>query len=221
MYDVPSDLVRMFRSTCNDTKAPYFWSDSELYTYMTEGEAEIARKLLCLQDTSSAVTLYTVPNGQATVIVTDKVLRVRDAWWLENGGEYKLDIQSQDAMVAQGYRIHTQKGRPNTAMMGSQTNGIRLYPIPENDGQLVLSIYRVPLNPLNAQAQFEIPEQYRGALLDWMQYKAYGKDDAETFDRVRSDKCLNAFVGLVDGYMTTESQRRGTPQAGGIRYGGI
>lgn len=221
MYMVPTDLLTAFRRICNDTKAPYFWSDAELYDYMTEGEGEIARALLCIQDITSAAALYSVANGGPNVTLSSKIIRIRAAWWLENGGEYKLGIMSQDAMISEGYRILTQQGRPNTLMTGNETNGVRLYPIPENDGQLQLSIYRMPLNPLNAQAQFEIPEQYRGALLDWMKYKAYSKDDAETFDRVRADQSLAKFASLVDGYMTTESQRRGSPQAGGIQYGGL
>lgn len=221
MFTTPVSLITMFRSLMHDAVAPYMHTDPELYFYMTEGEAEIARRTLCIQDVTSAAVTYAVLADEPNVTLNDAIVRVRYAWWLENGGEYKLDIDSLDSMVAQGVRILSQAGRPNTFMTGTGTNQARLYPIPQNDGSVVLSVYRTPLQPLSASAQFEIPLQYRAALLEWMRYRAYMKEDSETYDPTKGGQAQNTFDYLVDGYATTESQRRGGPQSGGIHYGGL
>lgn len=221
MFATPAALIAHFRTQRGDKTAPYFWSEPELYAYMTQAEQLIAQRTLCIQDTTSAACLYDVAEGQAEVVLDPSIVRIREARWLQGNGEYRLSIQSLDAMVGDGARIFTQAGRPNTMMTGSQTNGVRLYPIPQDEGQLAIAIYRIPLNPLSATASFEIPFQYRGALYEWMKHQALSKDDADTFDPRGAGEALGAFERLLDTYTTNESHRRGAPQGGGIRYGGL
>ena len=222
MYASADELIRAFRTRMRDTKAPYFWTDSELYQYMSNGESVIAERILCIQDMSSEACVYDVSLGDAEVSLHPSMVRIRDARWVENGSEIKLDIKSVDQVVSQGARILTQNGRPHTLMTGATTDGVRLYPIPQNDGQLVLSIFRTPLKQLSeSNKKFEIPFQYRAALLEWMKFEALMKDDAETFDRERAERALSVFDMMVDGYETNEQRRRGGPQSGFITYGGL
>lgn len=222
MFATPVSLINTFRSVMHDTVAPYMHSDAELYFYMTEGEAEVARRTLCIQDMSSAAVSYAVLAGAPIVPMHQSILRIRYAWWIENGGQYKLDIKSVDAVADEDcVRMLTQAGRPNTFMTGAETNSARLYPIPQNDGSLTLAVYRVPLVPLAADGTFEIPYQYRSALLEWMRYRAYMKEDAETYDPQKGQQAQDTFGYLIDGYETAESKRRGGPQSGGISYGGL
>jgi hypothetical protein len=221
MYTTPAELILAFRREMHDTVAPYFWSNPELYEYMTQAELVIAQRTMCIQDLTSAATLYDVAADEADVVMHPSIYRIRAAWWLENGGEFKLEIRSLDDMIARGCRVNTQEGRPNTFMTGAVTNGARLYPIPQNAGEVRVAVYRTPLAPLNEQASFEIPIQYRNAMLDWMKFRALSKDDAETFNRESAGNAQRAFEYHMDSYTTSESMRRGGPQNGGISYGGL
>lgn len=222
MYASADDLIRSFRQRMRDTKAPYFWSDCELYEYMSNGESTIAERILCIQDMSSEACIYDVPSGESEVVLHPSVIRIRDARWVENGGEIKLDIKSVDQLVDEGARILTRQGRPHTMLTGAVTDGVRLYPMPQDDGQLHLAMYRTPLKQLSeTNKKFEIPFQYRAALLEWMKFEALMKDDAETFDRERAERALSVFDRKVDEYETNEQRRRGGPQSGYIAYGGL
>lgn len=222
MYSSTTDLIRAFRSEMHDAVVPYLWSDEDLYEYMTEGELVVAQRTLCLQDMTSAATLYTVAADAADVVLHPSVYRIRGAWWVDaDGGEFRLDIVSVDQMLAEGFKIHTQAGRPNAIMTGAVTNGVRLYPIPQEAGELRVSVYRTPLAPLTAETTFEIPIQYRSALLSWMRHRGYKKDDAEAFNREGSNSALRTFEYQLDQYTTSESMRRGSPQNGVTGYGGL
>lgn len=221
MYDSPAQLVTTFRAEMHDTVAPYFWSDAELYAYMTQAEQVVAQRLMCLQDMSSSATIYDVAEDEPDIVLHPSVYRIRGAWWIENGHQHKLEIDSVDSILAEGLHVYTQKGRPAVLMTGAVTNGVRLYPIPQTDGQVRLSIFRVPLRALSANEKFEIPFQYRAALLDWMKYRALLKHDADTYSYQSATDCARAFEALMDTYATAESMKRGGPQNGTVSYGGL
>lgn len=221
MYETPAQLLATFRAEMHDKVAPYFWSNDELLAYMTQAEQLIAQRTMCLQDMSSAATCYDVAADEPDVVLHPSIYRIRGAWWVENGYQHKLDIDSVDSMVAEGFHLYTQKGRPAVMMTGAVTNGVRLYPIPHLDGQIRLSVFRVPLKPLTQDGKFEIPFQYRPALLDWMKHRALLKNDADTFSRQSASECERAFEAHMAEYTTAESMKRGGPQNGTVSYGGL
>lgn len=221
MYDSPAQLLSVFRAEMHDKVAPYFWSNDELYAYMTQAEQLIAQRLMCLQDMASSATSYDVAEDEPDVVLHPSIYRIRGAWWIENGHQQKLQIDSVDAILAQGLHVYTQKGRPGILMTGAITNGVRLYPIPQTNGELRLAVFRTPLSALSPTASFEIPYQYRAALLDWMKHRALLKDDTDTFSRQSAAECERAFEAHMENYTTAESMKRGGPQNGTIAYGGL
>lgn len=222
MYATPKELFDAFRREVRDTIAPYFWSEAEVYAYMTDAETMVAQRLLCIQDMTSEAAVYDVTASEPEVLLHESVIRVRSATLIAADTDYPLDILSADNMQAFGLRtIRTTTGRPNCLFTGAATNTVRLYPIPNDDAELALSIYRTPLNALSVTASFEVPRQYRSAMLEWMKYRAYNKDDVESYDPGKANTAMNAFNRLIDGFETTESQRRGGPQSGLVAYGGL
>lgn len=221
MYETPAQLLTTFRAEMHDKVAPYFWSNDELLAYMTQAEQLIAQRTMCLQDMSSSATLYEVAEDEPDVVLHPSIYRIRGAWWIENGFQHKLEIDSVDSIIAEGFHIYTQKGRPTVMMTGAVTDGVRLYPIPQSSGQLRLAIYRVPLKAMTQDGKFEIPMQYRAALLDWMKHRALLKHDADTFSHQSASECLRAFEEHMAVYTTAESMKRGGPQNGTVSYGGL
>jgi hypothetical protein len=220
MYtDTPEQMLKEFRVRTGDNIAPYFWSDREIFSYMSEGESVVAQRTLCIQDMSTDAARYEVFAGEADIAIFPSILRIRGAVWVENGQECYLEIDSLDAAIAQGVRLFSTSGRPRVLYTGS-TNA-RLYPTPETAGELRLVIYRLPLSELECGKRFEVPHQLRPAIMEWMKFLAFKKNDAETFNRETSEQSLNAFEYLIDGYTTSESQRRNGPQNISTGYGGL
>lgn len=217
MYtDTPEQMLREFRNRVGDSVAPYFWSDSEIYSYMAEGESAVAQNTLCIQD---IIEVASLPVGEADVALKSSILRIRGAVWVEGEQECYLDIDSLDAAVAQGVRLFSSKGRPRVIYTG--TNRLRLYPIPEKTGSLNLIVYRLPLRAVECGRDFEVIPQFRPAILEWMKFLAFKKNDAETFSRESSNDSLKTFEYLIDGYTTSESLRRNSPQDVTVGYGGL
>lgn len=80
-------------------------------------------------------------------------------------------------------------GNVTTLVTNMSQNALRLVYIPDTDDALTLTVYRMPLESLtesSMSSELEIDEQHHIHLLHWMKYRAYRKEDAETFDKSRS-----------------------------------
>jgi len=219
MYATPLALITAFRAQSRDTIAPYLWKDSELYEFATQAESLVAFRTMCLLDITSVAAVADVSAGEPMVDLHHSVLRIRSATLIQGNTEQELDIKSLEA--ASGYRLFTTTGTPCAVITGVETNKLRLYPIPVADATLQLAVFRMPLLPLTATSKFEVPFQYTGALIEWMRHRAYGKVDSDIFNPSESAQGLAAYENLVDGYITSESLRRGGAQNVSISYGGI
>jgi hypothetical protein len=84
-----------------------------------------------------------------------------------------------------------------------------------------LSVYRLPLIMINADGdqELEIDAQHHTALLHWMKHRAYDKQDAETFDRRKSDD----FKARFEAYCNKAQQdaQRARRVQGNVVYGGL
>lgn len=216
MYtDTPKLMLEEFRARVGDTRAPYFWSDPEIYSYMDEGQSVVATRTLCIQDTIEV----NIAAGSADVALSPSIIRIRGALLAYSSiGEKYLDISTLDAAVAQGLRLYSVTGRPNVLFTDTLT--ARLYPIPSEDGTLRLLVHRLPVTSVEC-GEFEVIEQYRPAILDWMRVVAYLKNDAETFSRDTSRDAERDFERRIDMYLSAESKRRGGQQNNPVAYGGL
>jgi len=84
-----------------------------------------------------------------------------------------------------------------------------------------LSVYRFPLNTITDDGDqvLEIDPQHHTALLHWMKSRAYDKQDAETFDRRKSEE----FKGRFTEYCARaqQEQQRARRVQGNVAYGGV
>lgn len=220
MYATPKELLTAFRTQARDQVADYLWSDSEIYQYMTQGESLVAQRLLCLSDMStSGVAVLDVSAGEPTIELHESVIRVRSAFLIQDGQQRSLDLRTVDGV--RGASIFVDTGTPTALLFGGDTGKMRLYPIPQGSATLQLTVFRIPLSPLNATAKFEIPFHYTDAVYEWVRHRAYAKADAETFDKTLSGAGLSSFEYLIDQYATMESRKTGGLKDGVVSYGGI
>ena len=220
MYATPKDLVDAFRTYSRDTVEPYLWSDPELYQYATEAEASVAQELLCLQDMVSAAAVLDVTSGEPTVALHPSTIRIRSAFIITPTNEQRsLELRTMDGM--RDSKVFVDTGFPRVLILGGSSGAARLYPIPMEDGTLQLTLYRTPLKPLSASAKFEIPFHYTPALLSWMIYLAYRKQDADTFSPGQSAAGMAGFEEYMRKYQRAESLKNGGLKDGTVAYGGL
>lgn len=196
------DLYRLFRSDVDDTARPYLWSDAEVYRYMNDAYRQFVRLTGGIPDVVSDDTIVDVVAGEAFSRISPRILRIRQAY-LESSRRDLIIVNEQGAggMVGSDYgaaksMLHdTTQGAINYMVVGlqrDQSSGlVRWMRVPAENDTVRLSIYRLPMRYADeGDEEFtfpEIGEEHIEWLLLWMKARAYGKQDAETYDRGRRD----------------------------------
>ncbi|OOV05767.1 hypothetical protein RF819_02745 [Rhodoferax fermentans] len=199
------DLLALFRSDVVDTAAPYLWSDTEVWGYMNDAYRMFVRRIGGIPDTSSALTRLVLAPGQPTSAVSPLILRFRSAYLLSDGTELKIvneaglptlttsdygQLNTQRRSLLQGKVTHMVTGMDRNAARGL----VRWVRIPDRADTVQLSVQRLPLDTVEPGFEFgEIGEEHHEHLMLWMKARAYGKQDAECFDRGRRDEYTQQF----------------------------
>ena len=199
------DLYALFRSDVVDAVAPHLWSDTEVWGYMNDAYRMFARLTGGIPDTTSALTRLALTPGVATNAVSPLILRFRSAYLLSDGTELKIINEADLPRLATSDYGQVNPARRNlltgkvthmvTGMDRRATSGtVRWVYIPDAEDTVQLSVQRLPLETVESGFEFpEIGEEHHEHLMLWMKARAYGKQDAECFDRGRRDEYTQAF----------------------------
>lgn len=224
----PEKLLELFRLELNDTVEPYFWSDTEFYTYLNEAHDVFIRLIGGISDSSSALTSIKYKTGDKLVKYDERILRIKGA---RDAANNRITVQNYESFV-EGYPSDDYGNMVNADLDDGLTGTIRylitdveddkiqLYPIPEADGTLYLRIYRTALNDIeNNRSEFEIPSRHHIHLLHWVKYRALNKQDAETFELGNAEDCKQDFIEYVTIAAREKSSREDRKRV--VRYGGL
>jgi len=199
------DLYALFRSDICDVELPYLWSDTEVWMYMNDAYRMFVRLTGGVPDATSSITQLDLVPGEATSVVSPLILRFRNAYLLSDGTELKIineaeiplkgdrdygQVVTQRRSMLQGHVEYMITGMNRGATGGT----VRWLRIPDKADTVQLSVQRLPLETVEPGFEFpDIGEEHHEHLMLWMKSRAYGKQDAETFDRGRRDEYDQAF----------------------------
>lgn len=177
------DFIDRFRLDRDDRATPYFWTDDEILSYATEAETEACIRAKLLEDkTTAQCCTVTLEADTADYDLDASVFLVKRVTYLGRA----LTETSVEAMDAQDSNWEARTGEPCEFI---QSEGkLRVIPIPVDDGELALTVYRTPLDPITDASEPEIPARLHLRLLDWMYHLAFLKQDVETFDAASAEK---------------------------------
>ncbi len=199
------DLYSLFRSDVVDAAAPYLWTDVEVWNYMNDAYRMFVRLTGGIPDTTSALTQIPLLTGVATSSVSPLILRFRNAYLMSDGTDLKLVNETElPKFTSTDYgrvgaptrdRLPGKVTHMVTGIDRNATRGlVRWVRIPEANDTVQLSVMRLPLDTVEAGFEFdEIGQEHIEFLLLWMKARAYGKQDAECFDRGRKEDNEQAF----------------------------
>lgn len=185
-----STLITRTRSILDDTvgaDADKLWNDADLTSYANRVERDICRLARPLVDgittatCSISVTALANTNSYAlSPLVID--IADRDARLV--GKFYPLRKRSYREFQNTFINWDTTKGTPTGFCLDYQRGKITLNYIPDFDDTLKLRVVRLPLAELSTGANVpEIPLAYHDYMPEMMAYYAFGKQDAEAFNR--------------------------------------
>ena len=224
----PDKLLELFRLELNDTVEPYFWSDTEFYTYLNEAHDVFIRLIGGIADSSSPLTIIKYKAGDTEVKFDERILRIKG---VRDANNNRITLQNYESFV-EGYPRDDYGNMANAALDDGVTGTIRylltdveddkmkLYPVPDADGTLYVRIYRTAINEIeNSRSEIESPSRHHLHLLAWVKYRALSKQDAETFELGNADDFKREFIEYVTIAAREKSSREDRPRT--VRYGGL
>ena len=192
-----ADLLEITRVDLDDQVEPYLWGNTELIEAAADAEYEACRRARLLIDSSTAaVCQITVTVAEPLYALDDRVLFIRRAkMGLDERPLQRVSYRDLDAKVS-GWEADT--GAPTHYVTDFETGKVRLYPIPDTDDTLSMTVVRLPLIPLNdvsltLNATPEIKLHYHRSLRFWMMHRAYSKPDADAMDKGKAAENLDKF----------------------------
>lgn len=215
-----ADLLARFRSDMVDTEEPHLWSDEDVYGYMDQAQVQFCRKTGGIGDASTpAVTLLDIAPNAMTVPTHPSILTIHDAFDQDTGRP--VEVVNYKDLVRRGERLTARSGRMRSLVIGMEPHKARPQPLVDDTVTVQLLVDRLPLVAIDQTGtqEFEVDAQHLPTLLMWMKALAYGKQDAETFDRSRAADFEARFLAAADE--AKNEKERALHKTRVVQYGGL
>lgn len=192
----PDNVLSRVRDQLVEATAA-FWSDAELYRYMSDAESEINNMVECYQ---TSTTTTTTTGTSAYTLATNCLMVTRMKY---DGVPLKqIDKRERDALDMPGYGGTVQSGQPTHWYRYGDT--AYLWPVPADAKDLEYDFVGQPAAITTASTAFSIPQLYHPQIQDYVLYRAFVKDQ----DQGRSEWHKREFMqGVMDAKMR-ENRRR-------------
>lgn len=221
-------LRDLFRIETKDLETPPLWSDTEIFSYIDDAQKMFCRLQGGIADSSSTLTQVALTANQPFADISPLILKIRQVTRASDYKEVEIlnfeDLQAKQAPedygIQQRFRLDGLIGEVRAVVVGMETNKLRLVRIPAMSQTLNLITYRLPLVDITTTGQsLEIDSIHHRHLLDWMKHLAHKKQDAETYDRGRSEEFGAAFRAYCDQAKAEREKREHKYRT--IGYGGL
>jgi hypothetical protein len=214
---IAEGLLKVFRAETNDVAKPYLWSDELFLAYLTEAEEMFCRLTEGLEDATSALTQLTLEASEPWAAISPLIQKIRAAS-LDTTGAPITVYGAEDAAV-RGMRLDGRAGPVRALISGQERHKLRVWPAPHEDTPVTIEVFRLPLQPIVDLDQApEIDAKHHLPLLHWVKFRAYSKDDVETYDPRKAELNEQRFRAYCAE--AKREQGRARHPAGTVAYGG-
>lgn len=182
-----AELIASCRTRADDKALPYLWADSEFAEWLYDAECEAAtRALLLFEDQNESVCDITTEPGVMQYKLHKSVIAVTKAVLIGTDFRKVLNIVARDSMnEAISDWEGDDAGIPSRIIVDEQH--VTLHPKPDGEYTVHLSTFRLPINAMEKNSdEPEIHIRHHSRLVDWVLFRAYSKQDADTFDAVKA-----------------------------------
>lgn len=218
----PAQLYDLYRAEAFDQEEPFLWSDIEVAAYAELAQEMFVRLTGGIQDATSALTELDVDTGEKWIAYDPKILRIVSATLRSTGRPvFVLNPPELNDAVGKSWSPESINlpGSVCAIVLGLDDASIRVVQVPEADDVIDLVIERLPLLPPSSSVALEVQPQHHYYLLSWMKHLGYLKQDAETFDKAKSDEEGAIFTAYCAQALLEKERRKNKPRL--IQYGGI
>lgn len=187
------EMIASARARVGDTGTPPNCSDATFTEFANEAEEQAARRARLLLDSSTAeICNIAVDAGDEFADLDPRIIFVRRIRVVDQSLPLrKIPLADLDQM---GTEWQDETGEVMGWVPDMETGKIRLYRKPEEDIGLRLTVVRLPLESMAADADTpEIKLQFHRELVHWMRYRFYSIEDPEIKDERKAQAALEAF----------------------------
>lgn len=213
------ELLDAFRSELQDVAEPFLWSKEEVYRYLDDAQKMFCRLTDGISDaTTKAVVEIAVSAGATWLDLHPCVKKIRAASRGSDGAP--LSIINFEDLAARGIRMTAQRSPLRLLITGMEENKLRLPYAASAADTIQLLVFRLPLVTIDTDdLQLEIGEEHHLHLIPWAASKALLKQDAETFDKTKSEE----YAGIFRAYCAQALKEQGAKRhkVRTVAYGGI
>lgn len=190
-------IVAAFRAAARDSLKPPLWSNDEVQDFLDDAHAEAAERALLLTDSSTPeICEIAIAANEAAYTLDSRIIEVKRAKL--DSGTKPLVLKTSEALDIDWPGWDSEDAdEPCIAAIDAEGAGwkLTLVPAPAAATVMRLTVYRRPLCSLvKDDAEPEINPRLHIRLIEWMLYRAYSQDDADTFDADKADKHAGLFA---------------------------
>ena len=224
-------LLAKFRQDMVDVATDPLWTDDEIYQYIDAAQKEFCRRTLGISDSrTDEICRLALADGTEFISLDPRILKIRGARIESNGAP--VEIMNYENLISQpswpfdygqSHRVvlDNSVGPECKALITDmEQDMVRILPISSTEQVVLLSVYRLPLHDITQTNQMlEIHEQHHLYLLYWVKHLALLKQDAEVFDKNKSDAMAAAFLNYCAQAKHEQERREHKPRT--VMYGGL
>lgn len=168
----PQQILSSVRAQVDESAARY-WTDAEIYVYMSQAEYQLAAEVRCTEARQSGVALA----GEQEMYAPSDMLILSVVRW--NGVKLKkIDQTEYEALANTGYGGATTQGNPAYyyEYQGDLGRSIGLFPIPSTTANLTFWYIKLPPVLSSYSTSLTVPAVFAPAITDYVLYRMFLKD---------------------------------------------
>lgn len=186
------EMIQLYRAQADDGQPDPLCRDPILTIYANEAQEEACRRAQLLRDSTSPMCKVAFAAGAESVALAPQVVQVLRAFVAGQAVEV-LNVEEMDCAMP-GWQFQERQDVPQRLITGMTTGRLHLWPTPAADGEIRLTVHRLPLKPLRCDIDKpEIRPELHKALVEWMLYRAYSTQDTELYNDAKAAVCLRRF----------------------------
>lgn len=221
------ELYDAFRSDVVDTAKPYLWADAEVYRYMDAAYKMFVRLTGGIADFTSEAAEISASAGERSAEHHPSILRFLSAQRKSDGVAISiLNLNDASVMGNSDYgNVRTllsdnRVGQIRGMIIGRQRGVVEFVGTPVEDDTILLTVERLPLVDIVDETHElnEVDAHHHIYLIEWMKHLAYKKQDAETFDKTKSEDARQSFEQYCSLSKHEFERERFKPRV--VQYGG-
>lgn len=223
---------------CEGDDVNSLWSNDEIYDAIDEAQKAFAFDTRLLRDSrTTSVTQLTVTADSEWADVSDKVLEIKKAKLSSNGAKLSIiDYQKLENgflniddyfNFTSSANWESDTGTPIAIILNLQHDAVRLYPIPESNDTIELTVVRLPTSEVNSATKnddLDFSDLWKNAMTFGALRELYMKQDSDEVAGVDSER-VRTFDALYQREVEKAVRHRIRTQksttSSKTRYGGI